>query len=953
MAVDPRQTPQALKTLLRYAQLWLLRLLNKADAAYVQALVRSLNARIQALSLEDCSSLERWRGSGATTRIFPTLDDFEDRRPIPSYLENDVVTFDLSRCYRKRFETMGADSGMMAPLRELFADPCEWLRSKANLFLKGATRKSFLETLAAWFTEELRAIREKKFYAHFYGLCTPKKARRGDRSSGVIHDIGLAVRLQNTLYVVSKELEFRMGSPPNTVLMIQTDSITLRLSGIRRHPECGELALMRGSGQASYVERLRDFMCVEGVAEWKIEALPSKAIFRGLAGKYAYEFVDCKPMEEEEDSDWLSVTVRYKTCPKNMLSGELANSSELSQEEAKRYLSLAFEKGPEGFGSIVSQLPEKITRVNKKGMTYRIRPELRALLASFVKTSSSPADSSAGATSSAQKSRMGPLNAALGKAKALMNSTANYHYVVALETTSGKRLYKCVTEQSRHSECMGKRCHEVFMGFHRAFIDYDDEAKELDEAAVEAGRASLCRFFRQHHGVEVEVSVYRLQRESPLQTTASFKRHLVFHAVDALTGKECVFADPKDIPGALGPTLMAVVDEQPYAWKKTLRLPGSPGQGNKQPYLPVDGSSLADTEVYANHCVCVSGQNTIVHGTHPRTVTAGANGELLFASEKMIADLLFDAVRVLCPDHEVKVGSSALDSGDPEARTLWQRVMVKCVANKNRGKLLDMTHFSEKVFVPLIVNGKPKAVAVNLNHKDNNNSWLNFVFGGSPVAPGYFSRVQFRVKGTQRARMWQMLECELSGFHLRKIATAALSSQTAVSGWMDKQNNAVSVEKSERYTIMTMDSAGMRTRKEVTAFEVRNSVRRRLRARRVRQKIRTFHTKRKRDPNDKKWQEDKIKYWKKSIGKIDSAVDTGNVLGFLTTCCSGTLASKVLEIEMDHVSAVQPPWESEFHTFADVMSTSIAAKEDMGLLNDQHARSPLVQIIEKWVHNVY
>ena len=171
--------------------------------------------------------------------------------------------------------------------------------------------------------------------------------------------------------------------------------------------------------------------------------------------------------------------------------------------------------------------------------------------------------------------------------------------------------------------------------------------------------------------------------------------------MDALTGKECVFADPKDIPGALGSTLMAVVDEQPYAWKKTLRLPGSPGQGNKQPYLPVDESSLADTEVYANHCVCVSGQNTIVHGTHPRSVAAGANGELLFASEKMIADLLFDAMRVLCPDHEVKVGSSALDSGDPEARTLWQRVMVKCVANKNRGKLLDMTHFSEKVFVPL------------------------------------------------------------------------------------------------------------------------------------------------------------------------------------------------------------------------------------------------------------
>ena len=96
-----------------------------------------------------------------------------------------------------------------------------------------------------------------------------------------------------------------------------------------------------------------------------------------------------------------------------------------------------------------------------------------------------------------------------------------------------------------------------------------------------------------------------------------------------------------------------------------------------------------------------------------------------------------------------------------------------------------------------------------------------------------------------------------------------------------------------------------------------------------------------------------MKYWKKSIGKIDSAVDTGNVLGFLTTCCSGTLASKVLEIETDHVTAVQPPWESEFHTFADAMATGIAAKEDMGVLHDQHARSPLVSIIEKWVHNVY
>ena len=396
--------------------------------------------------------------------------------------------------------------------------------------------------------------------------------------------------------------------------------------------------------------------------------------------------------------------------------------------------------------------------------------------------------------------------------------------------------------------------------------------------------------------------------DSPIPSVPSFKRHIVFRVVDQASGKECVFADPKDVPGALGEELMGVTDTQPYAWKKCLRLPGSPGGGAKRPYHPVGGFSLSDARVYAEHCVCVSGTNAVVHGVHPNSSSSSMASNLFFPSEISVANLIFNAIRRMCPVHDVKIGSSSLDAGDPEARTVWQRIEVKCTAPQKSGKLLDMTHFCEKMLVPVVVSGgEPKRLAVSLKHKNGNNSWLNFVFGvNEDAGSGYLCKVQFKVKGTQRKALRSMLECELRSFHLHRIAVAALGSIANASAWLNAHKAKVALEKACPLNVLCMDSAGHMKKRTCDLYEIRNALRRRLRARRVRERVRLFKCKRSRGAaasgGFEKYQDDKTKYWEKNMAKIDTSTDLGRVLGFVVSYCSTTLANKVLEIETDHVT---------------------------------------------------
>ena len=294
--VTARSTPPSVMMLLRSARKWLAATLTEGDRNYVSGLVRRLNKEFDLLDFEGIPSLQRWRETGVTTRIFPALGDYPDRKPKPSYLVNDVITYDLSQCYNKRFETMGEAEGALLPLRRLFLDPKKWLHEKARKKLRGVALVKFLRTVNATFPSDDASARSKNlklFYTRFYGLCTPRKARRDTQPVGALHDIGLAARIQNTLYVVKKELEFRRGfEGGDIVLMVQTDSITLRVGAVAQHEVYGELAIRGAVSSAAvprpYDELLAEAMSTPGVAEWKVETKPTVAIFRGLAGKYAF-----------------------------------------------------------------------------------------------------------------------------------------------------------------------------------------------------------------------------------------------------------------------------------------------------------------------------------------------------------------------------------------------------------------------------------------------------------------------------------------------------------------------------------------------------------------------------------------------------------------------------------------------------------------------------------------
>jgi len=317
-------------------------------------------------------------------------------------------------------------------------------------------------------------------------------------------------------------------------------------------------------------------------------------------------------------------------------------------------------------------------------------------------------------------------------------------------------------------------------------------------------------------------------------------------------------------------------------------------------------------------------------------------------------NLIFDAIRHLCPDHNVVVGSSALDAGDPEARTVWQRISVKCAAplttssSSKNGKLLDLTEFCEKMLVPLIVSGKPKREAVSLKHKNGNNSWLNFIFGlNNDVGAGYLSRVQFKVKGTQRKVLRTMLEVELRSFHLHKIALVTLGS-SAATAWLNNHQKLVARERAQVFQLLSMDSFGRPKRGTHTLYEIRNAIRRRLRARRIREKVRLGKSKRKRSAGGlEKHHENKLKVWQKNISKIDSAEDLGKVLGFVVSYCPTSLANKVLEIETDHVSGVKPAWADNFYKYAEIAKTSLAAKDDDGVV------AANTKILLKWLEAIY
>ena len=316
-----------------------------------------------------------------------------------------------------------------------------------------------------------------------------------------------------------------------------------------------------------------------------------------------------------------------------------------------------------------------------------------------------------------------------------------------------------------------------------------------------------------------------------------------------------------------------------------------------------------------------------------------------------MANLVFDAVRQMCPDHEVKVGSSSLDAGDPEARTFWQRIGVK----SNQGKLLDMTHFCEKLLVPVISGKKPQRKAITLKHKNGNNSWINFVFGlNEDVGSGYLSKVQFKVKGKQRKVLRNMLECELRFFHLHRIAVAALGSTANATEWLNAHKAEVAREKACALNVLCMDSAGQIKNRTCTLYEIRNAIRRRLRARRVRERVRLFKCKRSRggaaSGGFEKYQDDKTKYWTKNMAKIDTSIDLGRVLGFVVSYCPTGLANKVLEIETDHVTGAKPAWAANFYKYADLLRTSLAAKDDeAGVISAENNTNTL----QNWVETVY
>ena len=99
-----------------------------------------------------------------------------------------------------------------------------------------------------------------------------------------------------------------------------------------------------------------------------------------------------------------------------------------------------------------------------------------------------------------------------------------------------------------------------------------------------------------------------------------------------------------------------------------------------------------------------------------------------------------------------------------------------------------------------------------------------------------------------------------------------------------------------------------------------------------------------------KYQEDKTKYWTKNMAKIDTAEDLGRVLGFVVSYCSASLAHKVLEIEMDHVTGAKPAWAANFYKFADLLRTSLAAKDDeAGVISAENNTN----VLQHWVEAVY
>ena len=889
---------------------WLPDSLTPADKDYVAGLVKQLQGEL---------------GDGPSTRIYPRLSDCPNGTPSPAFLVNDVVAYDLSKCYKLRFENMGKEAGRMHALHELLNDPKRWLFSRAHEHLTGTELTAFTNAIEEIFpvgSEDLCLTNTKMFYTRFYGCCEygrllQRLFKENTAAKITMNSVGLAARLQNTLYVLGMERAFRDGGADP--LMVQTDSITVRKSLLRQHPEYG-LEAWRGSGSPLRWEEWVAFkMSTPGVAVWKVESEPTKAIFRGLAGRFAYQTVKATTVGGE----WTQIDLLVKTSPSNMLGAELEHAPELDSEVAQVVLNEAFNGGPGVFEALLNdtdRLPLKITRKDRKGKLYKRQPELRSLLSGFVESSSSSSLSSSSSSSSSEN--LTPSEKAIREAARLSRESGEEYVVMACELHTGKRAFHAIKFAEKY-KLVGQPFHELFVYPVRAFVDYDNEKDRLSEAVVEASMASQKEFWRQH-GVDVEIRVFAMSRTSPIPAVPSFKRHIVFHAQQIGTGKEAVFADPADIPSALGKDMMALVDRQPYAWKHGLRMAGCPGARGASAYTPAGKSGeesknndLSNPVVHQKYCVCVTSENKIIHGTTPTGRHTAGSG-LMFPSEQMIALLVQEAIAAMCPDHSVKIGASGFDERDSDAKTVWQRIEVKCVSGPNAGKLLDLTYFSEKVLMPVLTGGA-RSPWGKTSHKDNNNSFMNFKFcSDSKIAPGYFGQVQFKVKGAQRPGMWNMRTLDLTLRNLTKLAREAKKDWAA---WAAAHQALLGKEKSQTFRLSSMLNSGAGSSRVHDAYEVRNALRRRIRAsrigaclRRAPKRLRSGHTKL------DKAQHDRLEYWRQNIKKVDNPTDIGVALGFVVSCCDSATASKAIGIERSNAATTGAQWEKAFLTYLHELS---------------------------------
>ena len=936
-----RRTPKNVETVVYKALEWLPSCLDEADREFASQLVAQLEAQ---------------REGKPSTRIYPTLSDCQGGKPKPEYLVDDVVTFDLRKAYKLRFENLGKDAGRLQPLRDLLRDPKRWLFAQAHERMGAGKRlTTFLSVLEKVFPvgqPEVCAQNTKLFYTRFYGNCTQKGA--GKRGRGVMHNVGVAARLLNTLFVVEKESELREGSGDAAVLMVQTDSITVKKSALKDHPKYGVSVWTRlkgvRSGMPGWTNWVAQQMSLPGVAEWKVESEPTTAILRGLAGKYAYRTVKWTLLEDSHSGERkrVSAGTEWKISPSNMLDGELKDATELDSDTARRVLERAFDEGPRAFAELVQELPVRITKKTKKNQTYTQRPSLRTLLSSFVESAPS-------GSASSSKQRQTASERAMQKAKQTTEESGQHHFVVSYEFPSSKREFRQKKLGERHTVA-GQPYHEMFAGLQRAFVDYDDEKTPLPAEILESSAASLVRFWKEQHGIDANVCAYVMSRESPVPAVPSFKRHIVFHVLDRATGKEAVFADPSDIPQALGENTMKFVDTQPYAWKHELRMPGCPGAMGSTPYLPhstmkSEDQNLNDPEVYAKYCVCVDSENKIVHGTRPQGRHM-AGSCLMFKSEKHIASLVEKAIVEMCPDHAVSVGASGFDQMDSDARTVWQRISVKSQTGSNVGGLLDLTFFSEKVLLP-VLNGGSRAPWDPSSHKRSNNSFLNLKFvSKSKFAPGYFGQVQFKVKGAQRKGMWNMRILDLSMYNLSALAREANVNSAQ---WTATHTTLLQGEKQRRFRLASMTQGGACESRVRDVYEIRNALRRRIRAMRIRRALsRPLKRYRSGDSKLEEAQKERLKYWNKNIAKVDNPEDIGIALGYVVSCCEEATARKAIEVEANHVAATQPGWRKGFEVFIDMLQGSMMLAESESESAESAERERLEHpVLKQWVQNTY